>query len=303
MILIYLALNDREYQEKLAEGLAWRGSGWEVHSFWDDEKLPVKPAEKAIWLLPAEPDGQRGVAESLHQQKNTLKMSQTPTQEEGECFCYQPLSEICKCLTERLYQLGLVEAPVSGTDEPERSYLYSPFGGIGVSDLAYRLAKELSRRWKTLLISFDAYQNFSREFIPFRLSDFLFYWKTLGQVNVCDFCLHEGGLDILHGPVEPEDLAVLRTGEKKDFMRILKQGGYQQIVFDLSSSGLLNWCLPLEEKERLFVVKRLAEKWKQFAAAVRFDYVAVSEEGALAEMLNMIRQGTAPGASLPEDKR
>ena len=58
MIPIYLALNDREYQEKLAEGLAWRGSGWEVHSFWDDEKLPVKPAEKAIWLLPAEPDGQ-----------------------------------------------------------------------------------------------------------------------------------------------------------------------------------------------------------------------------------------------------
>ncbi len=303
MILIYLALNDREYQEKLAEGLAWSGSSWEVHSCESDEILPDTLAEKMIWLLPAEPDEQRETAADLWQQKNTLKMRQTPTQEEGECFCYQPLSAICKCLTERLYQLGLVETPVSGTDEPERSYLYSPFGGIGVSDLAYRLAKELSRHQKTLLISFDAYQNFSQEFIPFRLSDFLFYWKTLGQVNVRDFCLHEGGLDILHGPAKPEDLAVLRTEEKQDFMRLLKQDGYQQIVFDLSSSELLNWCLPLQEKERLFVVKRLAEKWKQFAATAKFDYAAVSEEGALAEILKVIRQGTAPGVWLAGDRR
>ena len=282
MISIYLALNDREYQEKLAEGLAWRGSNWEVYSGKDGETPAGATTGKAIWLVPAEKTEE---TEQERQQRYTLKMSRTPTNHEDECFCYQPLSKICKRLTERLYQLGLVEMPAGGETKPKRSYVYSPFGGIGVSDLAYRLARELSRRHKTLLISFDAYQNFSREFIPFRLSDFLFYWKTLEQVNIRDFCLHESGLDILHGPVKPEDLAVLQAEEKQSFLRIVDQGGYQHIVFDLSSSGLLSWCLPLEENEKVFVVKRLAEKWKQFAATAKFEYKAVNENEAFTEML------------------
>ena len=52
MIPIYLALNDREYQEKLAEGLAWRGSGWEVHSCESGEtsrKSDLAAAGRAGW--------------------------------------------------------------------------------------------------------------------------------------------------------------------------------------------------------------------------------------------------------------
>ena len=287
MIQIYLALNDRAYQEKLAEGLAWKNSGWEIHSLRPEDEPLTGLTEKAIWLVPAE------MAGSLQPVRIMLKMSQTPTQAEGECFCYQSLNRICQRLTERLYQLGIAEALPDGETEPERIYLYSPFGGIGVSELAYRLAKEFSRCQKTLLISFDAYQNFSQEFIPFRLSDLLFYWKTMKQVNIRDFCLHEGDLDILHGPARTEDLEVLRTEEKKDFIRLLERGGYQRLVFDLSSSGLLNWCGPAAERERLFVVKRLAEKWKQFAAAAKFDYMAVSEEGAFAEILKALGEESA----------
>ena len=216
-------------------------------------------------------------------------MTETPTVTEQECFCYQPFHRIWKKLTETLYERGLTERLPEEEAKSQCIYLYSPFGGIGVSGLAYELAMDFAKKEKVLLLSFDAYHNFENEFIAFRLSDFLFYWETVKEVNIQDFCHKKGNLHILHGPRDPEDLSVLKAKKKEDLLRLLASGEYSKIIFDLSSSTMQFWCRPQEKREIYFVVKRLAEKWKQFSAAADFNYIAVSESNAGKEIQEALR--------------
>ncbi|RRD94355.1 hypothetical protein EII17_08425 [Clostridiales bacterium COT073_COT-073] len=292
MIQIHLDIKDKEYQAALAAGLALMNGGRReiyVHHFtdpaerkntWQKLNLP-----NSLWLISA--DGV--IADELPDR--VLLMKETPTEAADECFCYQALAQIQKQITERLYAYQMVEKSLPAADETRCIYLYSPFGGIGISNLAYQLAKRLSVKHKVLLLSLDAYHTYNTEFIPFRLSEFLFYWQTLSRANVTDFCQKNGNLDILHGPHSPEDLAVLKAQSKADFLQALRPAGYTDIVFDLSSSGMEFWCRPEERYEFFFVVKRLADKWKQFAAAADFEYTVVSEEQALAEICRQLEGG------------
>ncbi len=282
MIHIHLYLKDQEYQSKLADMLAAEGRVWEFHRHTQAERPEERlraPQEKSLWLISPEYAEVAGRADAF------LFMTEAPSSEAAECFCYQPIFQIRSKIIERLYQLGIVEAAPLREEKVDLIYLYSPFGGIGVSSLAYELALELGKRERTLLLSFDAYHIFSREFIPFRLSDLLFYWQSLGKANVQDFCLRQGGTDILHGPLCQEDLQVLRQRGKKEFMQMLCQGGYQRIVLDLSSSEMQSWCRPTEPNEFFFAIRRVADKWKQFAAGAGFDYIALTEGGGTAEIL------------------
>lgn len=292
MIQIHLDIKDKEYQAALAAGLALINGGRReiyVHHFassaerkntWQKLNLPNN-----LWLISLDD----ATADDLP--ARVLPMRETPTEAADECFCYQALVQIHKQITEKLYVYRMIEKPLPSVAETRCIYLYSPFGGIGISNLAYQLAKRLSLHQKVLLLSLDAYHTYNTEFIPFRLSEFLFYWKTLSRANVADFCQKNGNLDILHGPRSPEDLAVLKAQSKADFLQVLRSTGYADIVFDLSSSGMEFWCKPEERYEFFFVVKRLADKWKQFSVVADFEYTAVSEEQALTEICRQLEGG------------
>lgn len=302
MISIHLALEDKEYQKRLAERLAWQNSAKEIHSHLENdlqrkevennanslskEKVAEKKEEiekKELWLISPGTKIDRS-------QKCCITFQTEPTEEEGECFCYQPFSRIQKTIIEYLYRFDRVEK-TPGEEEMQIIYLYSPFGGIGVSGLAYQLAKYFAPSEKVALLSFDAYHQFSEEFIPFRLSDLLFYWETLSKVNLADFCVHQEGVDILHGPNHPTDLEVLRAKKKEDFNSLLRESGYTKIIVDLSSSGMENWCQPLQKGERFVVIKKMEEKWKAFVTNNSFSYLAVDRENALKEMVDSLKGG------------
>lgn len=292
MVQIHLDIKDKEYQSVLAEQLAWRyGEQREIcwHHFETEaerqEAMRNTPVNKSLWLVSA------GESEDGRQQQaNILWMTEEPTNEEEECFCYQPFVQIHKKLTETLYRHHLIERASDCETTCQCIYLYSPFGGIGVSELAYRLAKELSAKEKVLLLSFDAYHNFEQEFISFRLSDLLFYWQTLKQVRIPDFCYQSGNLHILHGPKIPQDLEVLKSRKKRELLQMARAEGYTKIIFDLSSSNMEHWCRPEETWEHFFVIKRLSEKWKQFAATIDFKYIPISEENAFTEIKEKMRE-------------
>lgn len=294
MVSIHLLLIDKEYQEKLAEKLAMHNQIKEIHCHQTEAEYRPDLSQKELWLISKE-YGQVG-------EGNVLWMTESPTGEEGECFCYQPFVQIQKQITCSLYRYGLVEA---GGSSPEQKviYLYSPFGGIGVSTLAYQLAEEVAKREKVLLLSLDAYHIFIKEFIPFRLSDLIFYRETAGQVNIGDFCYHQGNLDILHGPHCPEDLAIMRKQDKGDFLKMLRQSDYQTVVVDVSSSNMLDWIKPTESNESLLVVKRMADKWKQFTVSADFEYQTIEEENAANRIKQCILGGAYVNEVLPPNRR
>lgn len=294
MISIHLALEDKEYQKRLAERLAWHNISKEIYSHEENERIEenaIKESDskkefknqKELWLIS---EGTKIDTKD----KVCLLFQKEPTQKEGECFCYQPFSKIQKKIIEHLYRFCQVEKR-QAEEEAEILYLYSPFGGIGVSGFSYQLAKYYSRKERVLLVSLDSYHQFSGEFIPFRLSEVLFYWETVQDINLADFCIQKEGVDILHGPNSTADLEVLRARKKEDFIRLLKDGGYQKIIIDLSSSGMENWCQPMQEGETFFVIKKREEKWKAFVTNHTFPYLAVDRENAIQEMVRNLEGG------------
>lgn len=282
MVEIHLLLKDGEYQRRLAKALANLNEKRQIylHDEMEDfrEQQQKERNSKELWMVSEEycqmiPEGKRKL----------LVMTAYPVEKKGYCFLYQSISCIQQKIVEILYDEGLAERN-SQWSAPKFWYLYSPFGGIGVSGIAYEIAKKLSKKERVLLLSFDSFHNFVLDFIPFRLSDYLFYRQTLGEANIEDFCIRKEGFDILHGPTQPRDLEVLKREEKRSFLRSLQFGKYDRVIFDLSSSNMLDWCLPQEENESLFVIRKEEEKWKRFAVTAEFEYTAIEAEHAVRQL-------------------
>lgn len=291
MIQIHLDIQDQEYQRALGQALIWQNN-WQreicLHTFTGPEERrrfwQSQDLDRTIWLISEEYK-----RDGFDPQGNILWMTQEPTCGGNRCFLYQALAYIQKQIIDLAYTSGLVENPVAHEQTCQFYYLYSPFGGIGVSTTAYQVAKEIAKKERVLLVSLDAYQVYKEDLISLGLSDLLFYWQTLNRVRVEDFCQQDGNLDILYGPKNPEDLMILRSKTKKDFCQLLAQAGYTKLIFDLSASNMALWWRPEEKNEHFIVLKALGPKWLQFCQAVDFDYRALAVENALTEIQKMIR--------------
>lgn len=156
--------------------------------------------------------------------------------------------------------------------------VFAPFGGAGVTDYAFSMAKELARQYKTLYVNMELFQGLDfllrgkkKEWdnIHRGMSEVVFYLKQRKEklalkLETVVIPLEE--LDVILAVEDYRDLYSLGCEEMRQLLKVLlQQTDYEKVIFDIGYMGdstlyLMEQCGRLYMPEAVTPVQKSKEQ-------------------------------------------
>lgn len=151
------------------------------------------------------------------------------------------------------------------TKKAEIFAIYAPFGGSGVSQYAYSMAKDLSEQCRTLYVNLEAFYGFSeiltdKKGKPIRdfrgMSEVIFYIRQKKEklaLKLESILVRDQELDCLLTVEDYRDLFYMTKDDMDKLIQVLvTETDYEKIVFDI---GLITDAMMvlLEKADRIFM--------------------------------------------------
>lgn len=270
---IQIALLDEEgFMENLVNYLSRKiQSGIETRLFTNFSMLKKHLQKGETHILIADETAEERVREVRSYVLQIMLLSEGTVMREGSeyfvLFKYQPAKELVREILEQIAEDERIAFEKRRMRKDDMEYLgvYAPFGGAGVSEYAFALAKKKAQSKKTLYVNLEEFQGMEEKCIGRKvrekqfyrgMSEVIFYLKQRKEklalkLETLVWSVQEA--ECIFAVEDYRDLHSLTVEDVQTFLEVLSvQTPYEAVVFDIGYLGESTLFL-MEQCTKLFM--------------------------------------------------